>query len=263
MRDVYAIELSYTPHSPLVGTVAGGAGQTVTAVSYDDAYTLATISLNAAITTTGFDVGSSVVLGGQTLVVSEYDSGTPTQFKVAAASLAPSEASVLAKLSADPLAELSAKETLIYEGIVQPLRPIVNDRLEFNGATFNGRAVMPDQATVLDIQDLGDASNPYKFRVFVEVTWQDLQDPILMDGMSLAKAGGSLAAPTDYGETDTNTTRLSFVEYMASRSSGLQSSAPKEFFANQQFTLNLVRPRLLRAASLIGMVSFSKLLLLD
>ena len=128
-------------------------------------------SLDAAIVTAGFGVGSTVVLNGQSLVVAAYDSGAPSEFKVAAASLAPSEASVLAKLGGS-LAELSAKETLIYEGIVQPLRPIVNDRLEFNGATFNGRAIMPDQATVLDIQDLGDASNPYKFRVFVEITWQ-------------------------------------------------------------------------------------------
>ena len=113
---------------------------------------------------------------------------------------------MLAKLAANPLAELSPMETLINEGIVMPLRPIVNDRLEFNGGTIADRVVMPDQATVLDIQDLSTAKDGYRFRVFVEVTWQDLQDPAFLTGQSVTTGASTALQIVTARETEVEDT---------------------------------------------------------
>ena len=149
----------------------------------------------------------------------------------------PDEASVLALLAADPLAELTPREVLIYEGIVQPLRPIVNDRFEFNDLQIGDRILQPDQATVLDVQDLGDANDPYRFRVFVEVTWQDLQDPEIFDGI-LITVGGADHALASVGDVVVDTPEaIEFADFIARRGAGLELSNPKEFFADQSFVL--------------------------
>ena len=202
-RDVYALELRYTPHSPLVGTTV--AGQSVTGITFDYATTPAqpTAILTLAAAPTGLANGDTVSIGGRMVAVTAVDGAKIT---VSANDLDPSEASVLAKLAANPLAELSPMETLINEGIVMPLRPIVNDRLEFNGGTIADRVVMPDQATVLDIQDLSTAKDGYRFRVFVEVTWQDLQDPAFLTGQSVTTGASTALQIVTARETEVEDT---------------------------------------------------------
>ena len=188
-RDVYALELGYTPHSPLVGTTVDG--QSVTAITYD--YATTRDQPTAVLTLAGdpsVSAGETLSIGDRMVAVTKVDTSAKA-ITVSANDLDPSEASVLAKLAANPVAELSPMETLINEGIVMPLRPIVNDRLEFNGGTIADRVVMPDQATVLDIQDLSSETDGYRFRVFVEVTWQDLQDPAFLGGQSVITDSGA------------------------------------------------------------------------
>ena len=72
-RDVYALELRYTPHSPLVGTTV--AGQSVTGITFDYATTPAqpTAILTLAAAPTGLANGDTVSIGGRMVAVTAVD----------------------------------------------------------------------------------------------------------------------------------------------------------------------------------------------
>jgi hypothetical protein len=131
---------------------------------------------------------------------------------------------------------LTPEQVLVFEQMVMPFRPIVNDRLHYRGFIGEDRFREDDQATVRDVQEL---EGQFRYLVFVEVRYQDLQDPALAAGMKLEVGDGKKLDILAAGEVESREIVVDAAEFEARRAKGLYAAAPREFYANQQVVLEV------------------------